>query len=116
MDFGNSIEYRNSYDVIRYWIAAAAIGGLVLLGAVGFAIGLWSGCSELWSSNEEKCPYIAKSPVYEKRVRIAPEPRVQGQAGEGGGAEQQQAVTGAGHTFRVEDKITVQASTRWLQG
>ena len=99
MDFGNSIEYRNNYNAISYWIAAAAIGGLVLLGAVGFAIGLWSGCSELWTANEEKCPRIAKSPVYEKRVRITPETQAQG-----------------GDTFRVEDRITVQASTRWLQG
>ncbi|KAK3682943.1 hypothetical protein B0T22DRAFT_502102 [Podospora appendiculata] len=47
MDFANSLDYRNNFDVLNYWIAAAVVGGMVPMGAFVVAVFWWLKCQHL---------------------------------------------------------------------
>ena len=124
MDFGDSIEYRTNYEVIGYWIGAAAVGGVVPLVALVFAVGLWLGSSHLWNANEKRGDSIVMTPVYKRRAKVLPERPVDGieraENENGAGPAEQRPVAGGssaqGHQDEVYEYFRVGASTAWLTG
>ena len=48
MDFGTAEIYLSKYDVLKSWITAAVVGGLVPIAAFVTALIWWLKCKHLW--------------------------------------------------------------------
>lgn len=64
MDFENLEFYRDNFNVVQFWTASAAVGGIVPVITFIVAIFWWIRCSDLWKADErarEKRPRIIEA-------------------------------------------------------
>ncbi|KAK3356408.1 hypothetical protein B0T25DRAFT_450916 [Lasiosphaeria hispida] len=113
MDFGDLVSYRRDFNVVGYWTAAAAVGGLIPVVTFVIAVFWWLKCSHLWNANESMAVDSPMSTLYRRRVETITQAMNDGQPehneGDGGGAAEPDRAT-------RDEFFRVHANMDWLQG